>query len=104
MKSKISNKTTPISRRFRGLLPIVVDVETSGVNPATDALLEIAAVTLGINDEGRLYRDQTFSFHVEAFQGANLDPEALEITGIDPTSPLRFAIPERQALYRIGWT
>jgi len=96
-----TNKITSLSRRFRGLLPVVIDVETSGLNPATDALLEIAAVTLIMNEEGKLVRDQTYSFHVEAFQGARLDKEALEVTGIDPTSPLRFAIPERQALYRI---
>jgi ribonuclease T len=94
-------KTNTLSRRFRGLLPVVVDVETSGLNPATDALLEIAAVTLSMNEEGRLCRDQTHSLHVEAFSGARLEKEALEITGIDPTYPLRFAIPERQALYRI---
>ncbi|VVC75258.1 Ribonuclease T [Aquicella siphonis] len=97
----MNNKATILSRRFRGLLPVVIDVETSGLNPATDALLEIAAVTLAMNGEGRLFRDQTFACHVEPFIGARLEKEALEITGIDPFHPLRFAIPERQALYRI---
>jgi len=101
MKTIRTTNTTPLSRRFRGLLPIVVDVETSGLHSATDALLEIAAVTLGMNEEGKLYRDQTFSYHVEPFLGARLEKEALEITGIDPTHPMRFAIPEKQALYRI---
>lgn len=95
-----NQNTTLISRRFRGLLPIVVDVETSGLNPATDALLELAAVSLVVTPEGRLIRDKTFACHVEPFLGARFEKEALEITGIDPTHPLRFAIPETQAIHR----
>jgi ribonuclease T len=90
-----------LASRFRGLLPVVVDIETSGLNPATDGLLEIAAVMLATNEEGKLQRSQTLSYHVEPFVGARIDQEALEITGIDPGSPLRFAIPEAQALHRI---
>src|SRR3990167_5256440 len=90
-----------LSRRFRGLLPIVIDVETSGLHSATDALLEIAAVTLMLDEEGKLYRDKTYAYHFEPFIGARLEKESLEITGIDPTQPFRFAIPEAQALQRI---
>jgi ribonuclease T len=98
----MNNRTNnTLSRRFRGLLPVVVDVETSGLNCATDALLEIAAVTLNFDKEGRLCREATAGWHVEAFQGARLEKEALEITGIDPYQPLRYAIPEKQALARI---
>jgi ribonuclease T len=93
--------TNILSRRFRGLLPIVIDVETSGLNSATDALLEIAAVTLNMNKEGKLYCGRTYSYHVEAFLGARLEKEALAITGIDPYYPMRLAIPESQALQRI---
>lgn len=89
------------SKRFRGLMPVVVDVETSGLNPATDALLEICAVTLTMDEQGKLQRDQTIAYNVEPFLGARLDQAALEITGIDPEQPLRYALPEAQALHRI---
>lgn len=97
----IKQKKLNLSTRFRGLLPVVVDVETSGLNPATDGLLEIAAVTLTMDEKGILSRDKTFSYHVEPFIGARLDPEALAITGIDPISPLRYAMTEQQALHNI---
>lgn len=97
----MTRQRSSLSRRFRGLLPIVIDVETSGLHAETDALLEIAAVTLRMNDEGKLQRDRTYAYHVEPFQGARVEKEALEITGIDPTHPFRFAIPEAQALHRI---
>lgn len=80
---------------------MVVDVETGGFNPQTDALLEIAAVTLCIDDEGQWARAETFSSHVQPFPGANLDPAALEFNRIDPDHPLRLAIPEREALNKI---
>jgi len=92
---------TAMSRRFRGLLPVVIDVETSGLHSATDALLEIAVVILAMDNDGKLSPAKTHAFHVEPFVGARLEKEALEITGIDPFSPLRMAIPEGQALERI---
>lgn len=93
--------TAAINTRFRGFLPVVVDVETGGFNHRTDALLEIAAVLLRMEDSGELAVGETFRYHVMPFEGANLEPAALEITGIDPHHPLRPAIPERDALQRI---
>lgn len=46
---------SPMARRFRGFLPVVIDVECGGFNSATDALLEIAAVTIGMDEQGLLY-------------------------------------------------
>jgi ribonuclease T len=87
--------------RFRGFLPVVVDVETGGFDADRDALLEIAAVTIGMDQEGHLYPHPVVSTHVEPFPGANIDPRALEITGIDPDNPLRAALHERAALDHI---
>jgi ribonuclease T len=89
---------TPLGQRFRGFLPVVVDVETAGFNPATDALLEIAAVTLRMDKQGYLEPSETQSFHITPFPGACLDEEALRFTGIDPYHPFRFAVPEQEAL------
>ena len=44
---------SPMAKRFRGFLPVVVDVETGGFNPRTDALLEIAAVLVELGPDGR---------------------------------------------------
>ncbi len=87
-----------MKRRFRGFFPVIVDVETGGFNPKTDALLEVAAVTLKFDTLGNLHPDAEFHFNVEPFEGANLEPAALEFTGIDPTNPLRFAVSESVAL------
>ena len=87
--------------RFRGFLPVVVDVETGGFNASTDALLEIAAVLLKFDCDGRLYRNETFRYHVKPFDGANMDPASLAVNGIDPDHPLRPAIHERDALQRV---
>lgn len=90
-----------MAERFRGFLPVVVDLETGGFNSKTDALLEIAAVLLRFDDAGNLRRASTVAHHVLPFSGANLDPAALQVTGIDPHHPLRPAIPERDALQRV---
>ena len=85
---------SPLAQRFRGFLPVIVDVETGGFNSQTDALLEIAAVTIRMDQEGFLHRHETFSFHVEPFEGANIEQAALDFTGIDLDDPERMAEPE----------
>ncbi len=90
-----------MAHRFRGFLPVAVDVETGGFNAATDALLEVAAVTMTFDAQGRLKPDEALNVHVEPFEGANLEAAALEFTGIDPYHPLRGAVPERDALQEI---
>lgn len=90
-----------MSDRFRGFLPVVVDVETGGFNWKTDALLEIAAVLLVGADDGTLTRGETIRYHVKPFEGANLEPASLAVNGIDPDHPLRPAIDEKEALQHV---
>ncbi len=92
--------TSPVAQRFRGYLPVVIDVETAGFEPRTDALLEIAAITLDADEKGNWSIQESITRHVEPFEGANLDKAALEFTGIDPDHPFRkqIAVPEKKAL------
>lgn len=87
--------------RFRGFLPVVVDVETGGINPETDALLEIAAVPMLLDENGRLICDEVVAEHIQPFEGANLDPEALKFNKIDPFHPFRMAKPESEGLMAV---
>jgi len=90
-----------IKSRFRGYLPVVVDLETAGFNNQTDALLEVAAVILDFNDQGQLTPVKTVHEHFQPFEGANLQQESLDFTGIDPYNPLRGAVPEIDGLRKI---
>ena len=94
-------ESMPMSERFRGFLPVVVDVETGGFNELTDALLQIAAVLLDFDGRGRLYCAETVSCHVTPFAGANLDPKSMEVNGIDVDHPFRLALEEKEALPKI---
>ncbi|MDF3196536.1 ribonuclease T [Pseudomonas sp. 1928-m] len=91
----------PMAARFRGYLPVVVDVETGGFNCATDALLEIAATTIGMDEGGFLYPEHTQFFRVTPFEGANIEQAALDFTGIKLDHPLRMAVTEEHALTEI---
>ncbi len=86
------------SNRFRGFMPVVIDVETGGFNARTDALLEISAVTLDMDGDGTLMIDAVHSFNLEPFDGANIEQAALDFTGIDLERDDRQAVPEDYAL------
>ncbi len=90
-----------IAQRFRGYLPVVVDVETGGLNAQTDALLQIAVVIIRMDEQGRLFCAATYSTHIEPFEGANLDPKSLELNGIRVDHPLRMAVPEHEGLQKM---
>ncbi len=87
--------------RIRGYLPVVIDVETSGFNEKTDALLEICAIILGMDKEGSFFAKTTLHYHVEPFKGANIEASAIKFNGIDIDNPFRLAVPEKKALSEI---
>lgn len=94
------DQTYPLVNRFRSYLPIVIDMETGGFNHQTDALLEVAAVILEGDEKHELRRKKTYTWHINPFEGANLEPASLEITGIDPFQPFRqqIAVDEGDAI------
>lgn len=87
-----------IRQRFRGFLPVIIDVETGGFDASTDALLEMAASLVRMDDNGQLSVYRTMVWHIEPFEGANIEAAALEFTGIDPWHPFRDAVSESAAL------
>jgi ribonuclease T len=94
----IPDLTARIASRFRGFLPVAVDVETGGFNAATDALLELGAVVIDMTPGGELRPGTTLRYHVQPFHGSRIDPASLAVNGIDPHHPLRPAMPEKEAL------
>lgn len=101
MKEQEERVPEGIARRFRGFLPVVVDVETGGFDPQRHALLEIAAVIIRMTPEGLLEPSGPLGCHVLPFVGSEIDPRALAFNGIDPDHPFRDAVPETDALNRI---
>lgn len=93
-----SPPVSPLAKRFRGYLPVVVDVETGGFDWNRHALLEIAVVPIDVDEGGSLVLDTPASAHVVPAPGTQIDPQSLEVTGIDLDHPFRFAKPEREAL------
>ena len=91
----------PMSRRFRGYLPVVVDVETGGFDASRHALLELAAVPLELDDQGLLIPGQTHAAHVVPAEGTQIDPKSLEVTGIRLDHPFRLAKAEKDALEHV---
>lgn len=93
-----SQEKSPLAQRFRGFFPVVIDVETGGFDERKDALLEIGALTLTMDEAGQIAIANQYACHVEPFEGANMDPKSMEVNGIDPWHPFRIAKPEDVAV------
>jgi ribonuclease T len=90
-----------LKKRFRGFLPVIVDVETSGVNPQKNALLEICIVLIDMDEKGLFHRVSSHFEHIIPFAGAELDQKSLDFNQIDPYQPLRYAVEEKIGLERL---
>ena len=87
--------------RFRGYLPVVVDVETGGFDWTRHALLEIAAIPIDLDADGHFVLGDVVSAHVVPAPGTEIDPKSLEVTGIIIDHPFRMAKQEKEALDHI---
>jgi ribonuclease T len=90
-----------LNDRIRGYLPVVIDVETGGFDHKHDALLEICAVIIWLDDTGEFFNKEVIHFHIEPFTGAKIDSSALEFNKIDVDNPFRLAVSEHKALSQI---
>ena len=97
----MSKSPVNFKHRFRGFLPIIVDIETSGVEPNASALLEICAVLLEIDSAGYFKPGEYYFEHILPFEGAHLDQRSLDFNQIDPFQPLRYALDEKTALNQL---
>jgi len=91
-----------IKDRIKGYLPVVVDIETAGFNAKKDAVLEICAVIIGINDSGLFFQKEVIHHHITPFEGANIEEDAIKFNGIDINNPFRMAISELDAIRNIN--
>ena len=73
-----------LNARFRGYLPVVVDLETGGFDNSIHPMLELACQFLTLEDE-RMEVGALYSWPVAPFPAAEIDPASLKFTGIDPT-------------------
>lgn len=87
-----------LANRFRGFYPVVIDVETGGLEPEKDALLEIAAFTLDYDEQKVFSVGEKFHAHITPYEGLRIQQESLEINGINPHHPFRFDVTESEAL------
>jgi ribonuclease T len=88
----------PMAQRFRGFLPVVIDVETAGLDPQHHALLEIGAVFVDFDAQGLLIPTDSCYLPVQPFPGSLADPRAMAIHGIDLHQRLIHGLAEQEAL------
>lgn len=90
-----------IKKRFRQFLPVIIDIETTGLDAEKHAILEVAAVFLKY-ENSVLKPSRTLHFHVSPFKNALFDPKAMEIHNIKPDHPFRMAVDEATFLTELN--
>ncbi|CAL4319818.1 ribonuclease T [Buchnera aphidicola] len=94
----IQKKYNLLKNRFRNFYPVVIDIETTGFDHKMNALLEIAVITLKMNQQGWLENLRTIHFHIKPFLGAIIEKQSMILHKINLFSSLRQAVDEEYAL------
>jgi ribonuclease T len=97
----METRQNPLANRFRGYLPVIIDIETAGFNVKKNPLLEIAAIIVEPDERDRLVITEKHQCNIIPFKNSELDDAALKFTGIDPFHPFRMAIDESAALTKL---
>lgn len=87
-----------IKDRFRGFLPVIVDVEASGFDFKNCAILEVAMQPVEMDDRGMLHPGECMSANIRPFAGAKFEEASMNFLGIDPFDEARELQDERTAL------
>ena len=86
-----------LAERFRGYLPVVVDLETGGFDASSHAVLELACAFVSWQDDTLALGEQ-FCWSIDPYPGCSIDPASLKVTGIDLDDPQRQPAHEKDAL------
>ena len=83
--------------RFRGFLPVIVDLETGGFDAEKNAILQVAAVQVTFEEDQLVIADE-WEKSVIPYMGSIIEPEALKVTGIVLSNENREAESEHAVL------
>ncbi len=86
-----------IKNRFRGYLPVILDLETGGFDSEINPILELACAFVTMRSN-QLEIDSEFCWAVSPFPGAIIESSSLKVTGINPDDPERNESEEKLAL------
>ena len=86
-----------LSERFRGYLPVVLDLETGGFDHQANPILELACCFVQMQDD-RLSIKSAENWNVQPIAGMVVEPASLKVTSIDLDDPHRDAQDEAWVL------
>ena len=86
-----------IKQRFRGYLPVILDLETGGLDPTRNAILELCIVLPEWQND-QLICENVMQWQILPHPDTEVDQSSTDLTGIDPEDPARDAVSERSAI------